>query len=99
VFLRLTVTQSGERLRPGFNEADTPVKAVSQQNAVSMSDITRYRQLPRLALQQEQTQSVAHKDIASLIKDVPTPIAVSYAWAKAVEHKVDVKIIRVLWQD
>jgi len=65
-----------------------------------MSDITGSRQLLRLALQQDQTQPVAYKDIASLIKNVPTdPIAVSYAWAKDVEHNVDVKIIQVLWQD
>jgi hypothetical protein len=64
-----------------------------------MSDITGSRQLLRLALQQGQTQPVAYKDIASLNKNVPTgPVAVSYAWAKDVEHNVDVKILRVLWQ-
>ena len=100
VFLGLTVTHNGERLRPVLNEADARVKVVFLQNVVSMSDITGYRRLLRLALQQCQTQPVAYEDIASLIKDVPTdPIAVSYAWTKDVEHNVDVKIIGVLWQD
>ena len=100
VFLRLTVTHNGERLRPALNEADARVKAVFLRNVVSMSAITVYRRLLRLALQQGQTQPVAYEDTASLIKDIPTdPIAVSYAGAKAVEHNVDVKVIRILWQD
>jgi hypothetical protein len=100
VFLGLTVTHNGERLRPVLNEADARVKAVFLQNVVSMSDITGYRRLLRLALQKGQTQPVAYEDIAPLIKAIPTdPIVVSYAGAKAVEHNVDVKIIRVLWQD
>ena len=99
VFLGLTVTHNGERPRPVLNEADARVKAVFLRRVVSMSDITGSRQLLRLALQQGQTQPVAYKDIASLNKNVPTgPVAVSYAWAKDVEHNVDVKILRVLWQ-
>lgn len=100
VFLGLTVTHTGRRLRPVLNEADARVKSVFLQNVVSMSDITGYRRQLRLALQQGQTQPVAYKDIASLIRAVPTdPVAVSHAWAKDIEHNVDVKIIRVLWQD
>ena len=94
------MTNNGERLRPVLNEADARGKAVFLRKVVSVSDITGSRQLLRLALQQGQTQPVAYKDIASLNKNTPTdPIAVSYAWAKDVEHNVDVKIIGVLWQD
>ena len=100
LFLGLTVTHNGERLRPVLNEADARVKQVFLQNVVSMSDITYDRRLLRLALQQGRTQPIAYKDTAFLIKAVTTdPVAVSYVWAKDVAHNADVKIIRVLWHD
>jgi hypothetical protein len=100
LFLGLTVTHNGERLRPVLNEADARVKEVFLQNVVSMSDITYDRRLLRLALQQGRTQPNTYKDTALLLKAVATdPIAVSYAWAKDVAHDPDVKIIRVLWHD
>jgi hypothetical protein len=100
LFLGLTVTHNGERLRPVLNEADARVKEVFLQNVVSMSDITYDRRLLRLALQQGRTQPNTYKDTALLLKAVATdPIAVSYAWAKDVAHDRDVKIIRVLWHD
>jgi hypothetical protein len=100
LFLGLTVTHNGERLRPILNEADARVKEVFLQNDVSMSDITYDRRLLRLALQQGRTQPTTYKDTALLLKAVATdPIAVSYAWAKDVAHDPGVKIIRVLWHD
>jgi hypothetical protein len=100
LFLGLTVTHNGERLRPILNEADAHVKEVFLQNVVSMSDITYDRRLLRLALQQGRTQPTTYKDTAQLISAVATdPIAVSYAWARDVAHNPDVKIIRVLWHD
>jgi hypothetical protein len=100
LFLGLTVTHNGERLRPVLNEADARVKEVFLQNVVSMSDITYDRRLLRLALQQGRTQPVTYRNTALLIKAVATdPITVGYAWAKDVAHDPGVKIIRVLWHD
>jgi hypothetical protein len=100
LFLGLTVTHNGERLRPVLNEADARVKEVFLQNVVSMSDITYDRRLLRLALQQGRTQPTTYKDTALLLKAVASdPIAVSYAWARDVAHDSGVKILRVLWHD
>jgi hypothetical protein len=100
ISLGLTMTHSGERLWPVLNEADVRAKKVFLQNVVSISDITDDRRLLRLALQQGQTQLVAHKNIASFSKDFPTdPIAGSYTRVTNVENNLDVKILRVIWQD
>lgn len=100
LFLGLTVTHNGNRLRPVLNEADARVNEIFLQNVVSMSDVTYDRRLLRLALIQGQTQPTAYKDIALLIKAVAAdPSAVSYAWAKDVAHDTRIRILRVLWYD
>jgi hypothetical protein len=100
LFLGLTVTHNGSRLRPVLNETDARVKEIFLQNIVSMSDITYDRRLLRLALIQAQTQPAVYKDIAQLIDAVAAdPNAVSYAWTKDVEHDSRIRILRVLWYD
>jgi hypothetical protein len=100
LFLGLTVTHNGNRLRPVLNETDARVKEIFLQNIVSMSDITYDRSLLRLALIQGQTQPTAYKDVALLINAVATdPLVVSYAWARDVEHDPRIRILRVLWYD
>jgi hypothetical protein len=100
LFLGLTVTHNGGRLRPVLNETDARVKEIFLQNIVSMSDITYDRRLLRLALIQGQTQPAVYKDIAQLIAAVAAdPSAVSYAWAKDVGHDARIRILRVLWYD
>jgi hypothetical protein len=100
LFLGLTVTHDGNRLRPVLNEADGRVKEIFLQNIVSMSDITYDRRLLRLSLIQGQTQPTAYKNIALLINSVAAdPSAVSYAWAKDVAHEPRIRILRVLWYD
>lgn len=100
LFLGLTVTHDGDRLRPVLDEADARVKEIFLQNIVSMSDTTYDRSLLRLALIQGQIKPIAYKDIALLLKAVEAdPTAVSYAWAKDVAHDSRIKILRVLWYD
>jgi hypothetical protein len=100
LFLGLTVTYDGSRLRPVLNETDARVKEIFLQNIISMSDITYDRRLLRLALIQGQTQPAVYKDIGQLIGAVAAdPSAVSYAWAKDVAHDVRIRILRVLWYD
>lgn len=100
LFLGLTVTQNGARLRPVLNETDDRVKEIFLQNIVSMSDITYDRSLLRLTLIQGQRQPTAYKDIAVLLEAVAAdPSAVSYAWAKDVAHDSRIRILRVLWYD
>ena len=100
LFLGLTVTQNGDRLRPVLDEADARVKEIFLQNIVSMSDTTYDRSLLRLALIQGQIKPIAYKDIALLLKAVEAdPTAVSYVWAKDVAHDSRIKILRVLWYD
>jgi hypothetical protein len=100
LFLGLTVTQNGDRLRPVLDEADARIKEIFLQNIVSMSDTTYDRSVLRLALIQGQVKPIAYKDIALLIKAVKDdPTAVSYAWAEDVAHDSRIKILRVLWYD
>jgi len=100
LFLGLTVTHNGSRLRPVLNETDARVKEIFLQNIVSMSDITYDRRLLRLALIQGQTQPAVYKDIGHLIEAVAAdPSAVSYAWAKDVAHDARIRILRILWYD
>ncbi len=100
LFLGLTVTHNGDRLRPVLDEADARVKEIFLQNIVSMSDTTYDRSLLRLALIQGQIKPIAYKDIALLLKAVEAdPTAVSYVWAKDVAHDSRIKILRVLWYD
>ena len=67
LFLGLTVTYNGDRLRPVLDEADARVKEIFLQNIVSMSDTTYDRSLLRLALIQGQIKPIAYKDIALLL--------------------------------
>jgi hypothetical protein len=100
LFLGLTMTHDGNRLRPVLNESDDRVKQIFLQNIVSMSDITYDRRLLRLSLIQGQTQPTAYKNITLLINSVAAdPSAVSYAWAKDVAHETRIRILRVLWYD
>ena len=100
LFLGLTVTHNGNRLRPVLNESDGRVKQIFLQNIVSMSDITYDRRLLRLSLIQGQTQPTAYKNITQLINSVAAdPSAVSYAWAEDVAHETRIRILRVLWYD
>jgi hypothetical protein len=100
LFLGLTVTHDGDRLRPVLDEADARVKEIFLQNIVSMSDTTYDRSVLRLALIQGQIKPIAYKDITLLINAVAAdPTAVSYAWAKDVAHDSRIKILRVLWYD
>ena len=100
LFLGLTVTYNGDRLRPVLDEADARIKEIFLQNIVSMSDTTYDRSVLRLALIQGQVKPIAYKDVALLIKAVEAdPTAVSYAWARDVAHDSRIKILRVLWYD
>ena len=54
LFLGLTVTYNGDRLRPVLDEADARIKEIFLQNIVSMSDTTYDRSVLRLALIQGQ---------------------------------------------
>jgi hypothetical protein len=100
LFLGLTLTHEGNRLRPILNEADARVKEVFLQNIVSLSDITYDRRLLQLALQQGRTQPAVYKQTAELLRAVAAdPGAVSYAWSKDVAHDPHIKILRILWHD
>jgi hypothetical protein len=100
LFLGLTVTQNGNRLRPVLNETDARVKEIFLQNIVSMSDITYDRSLLRLTLIQGQRRPTAYGDIALLLKTVAAdPSVVSYAWSKDVARDPRLRILRVLWHD
>jgi hypothetical protein len=100
LFLGLTVTYNGDRLRPVLDEADSRVKEIFLQNIVSMSDTTYDRSVLRLTLIQGQIKPIAYKDIALLLRAVEAdPTAVSYVWAKDVAHDSRIKILRVLWYD
>lgn len=100
LFLGLTVTYGGDRLRPVLDEADARVKEIFLQNIVSMSETTYDHSLLRLALIQGQAKPIVYKDIALLKRAViADPTAVSYAWAKDVAHDPQIKVLRVLWYD
>lgn len=100
LFLGLTVTQHGSRLRPVLNESDSQMKEVFLQNVVSMSESTYDRYVLQLSLQQGRKQPVVYQSTAQLINRVATdPSAVSYAWRKDVEHDGRIRILRVVWHD
>jgi hypothetical protein len=100
LFLGLTVTPNGTRLRPVLNEADPRIKELFLQNIVSMSDRTYDRYVLRMTLLQGKTQPVAYDNSADLISAVAAdPSIVGYAWAKDVVHDPRIRILRVLWQE
>ena len=100
LFLGLTVTHHGNRLRPVLNEADPEIKELFLQNIVSMSDSTYDRYLLRLTLLQGRTQPAVYRANAELINTVAAdPTVVGYVWARDVAHDPRVKILRVVWHD
>jgi hypothetical protein len=100
LFLGMTVTHNGDRLRPLLNEAEPRLKEVFLQNIVSMTDMTYDRRTLRLALQGGRSLPVVYSDKVMLINSVAAdPTAVSFAWAKDVQHDKRIRILRVLWQD
>jgi hypothetical protein len=100
LFLGLTVTHNGMRLRPLLNETDEHVKTIFLQNVVSMSEITYDRHLLGMALKQGRSQPGIYKEAALLYAAVAAdPSAVSFAWLKDVERNPRLKVLRVLWHD
>jgi len=100
LFLGLTVTHSGNRLRPLLNEADARMKEIFLQNVVSMSDDTYDRYGLRLSLQQGRAPPTAFKNVAVLMDAVASDIsAVSFAWKRDVERDSRIRVLRVLWHD
>ena len=100
LFLGLTVTQHGTRLRPVLNEADPKIKQLFLQNIVSMSDSTYDRYVLRLTLLQGRTQPTVYRSNAELINAVAAdPTIVGYVWARDVAHDPRIKILRVVWHD
>jgi hypothetical protein len=100
LFLGLTVTQHGNRLRPALNEADPQIKVLFLQNIVSMSESTYDRYVLRLTLLQGRSPPMVYKTNAELINAVASdPTVVGYAWAKDVAHDPRVKILRTVWHD
>jgi hypothetical protein len=100
LFLGMTVTHEGDRLRPLLNDGDSRVRDIFLQNIVSMTDMTYDRRILRLALQGGRSLPTIFKDKVQLINAVAAdPTAVSYAWAKDVQHDRRIRILRVLWHD
>jgi hypothetical protein len=100
LFLGLTVTQHGARLRPLLNESDTRLRDIFLQNIVSMSDSIYDRYLLQLSLKQGRTQPMIYRENSQLISSVAgDTAAVSYAWLKDVEHDSRIRILRVVWHD
>jgi hypothetical protein len=100
LFLGLTVTHEGVRLRPLLNESDEQVKTVFLQNVVSMSEITYDRYLLGMALKQGRPQPDVYRNTAQLYAAVAAdPSVFSVAWLKDVEHNPRLKVLRVLWHD
>jgi hypothetical protein len=100
LFLGLTVTRNGSRLRPLLNEADAKIKALFLQNIVSLSDSTYDRYVLRLSLLQGRTQPMVYRSESELIDAVAAdPTAVGYAWLKDVARDPRVRILRVVWHD
>jgi hypothetical protein len=100
LFLGMTVIHNGDRLRPLLNEAEPRLKDVFLQNIVSMTDMTYDRRILRLALQGGRSLPATYTDRVTLINTVAAdPTAVSFAWARDVQHDKRIKILRVLWHD
>jgi hypothetical protein len=100
LFLGMTVIHNGDRLRPLRNESEPRLKDVFLQNVVSMTDMTYDRRLLRLALQGGRSLPAIYADKVMLIDTVAAdPTAVSFAWAKDVQHDKRIRVLRVLWHD
>jgi hypothetical protein len=100
LFLGLTVTRHGARLRPVLNEADPKIKELFLQTIVSMSASTYDRYVLRLSLLQGRTQPTVYKSNAELINAVAAdPAVVGYVWARDVAHDPRIRILRIVWHD
>jgi hypothetical protein len=100
LFLGMTVTHDGERLRPLVNESDPEMKDIFLQNIVSMTDMTYDRRLLRLTLQSGRSLPDVYRDTAALLNAVAAdPHAISFARAREVQHDRRIKVLRVLWHD
>jgi hypothetical protein len=100
LFLGMTVTHDGTRLRPLLNEADPQIQSVFLQNVVSMTGTVYDRLVLRLAMAGEATVPAAYTNTQVLLAAVAgNHNAVSYAWAKDVERDKRIKILRTLWHD
>lgn len=100
LFLGLTVTDHGNRLRPVLNESDPEIKELFLQNIVSMSDSTYDRYVLRLSLLQGRTQPTVYRSNAELVNAVAAdPTVVGYVWARDVARDPRVKVLRVVWHD
>jgi hypothetical protein len=100
LFLGMTVIHDGKRVRPLVNEADPQLKEVFLQNIVSMTEVTYDRRVLRLALQQGLSIPVTYTDVTALLDEIAAdPTAVTFAWAREVQHDKRIKVLRVLWHD
>src|SRR6202165_6114179 len=70
LFLGMTVTHNGDRLRPLLNEAEPRLKDVFLQNVVSMADMTYDRRLLPLALQGGRSLPVTYTEKVMLINNL-----------------------------
>ncbi len=100
LFLGMTVMHDGDRLRPLLNEADWYLKQVFLQNVVSMTDVTYSRRVSGLARQEGRPSPPTYTDAVPLLDALAAdPTAVSFAWARDVQHDRRIKVLRVLWHD
>jgi hypothetical protein len=100
LFLGLTVTHNGSRVKPLLNESDPQIRNIFLQNVVSMTETVYDRRVLRLAMAGETTLPAIYTDRNSLLNAVAgNRSAVSYAWAHDVEQDKRFKILRTLWHD
>ena len=100
LFLGMTVTRSSGRLRPLLNDSDVQMRNVFLQNVVSMTDTVYDRRILRLAMAAETNLPPRYTDKDALLSAVAgNKLAISYAWARDVEHDKRFKILRTLWHD
>jgi hypothetical protein len=100
LFLGMTVTRSSGRLRPLLNDSDVQMRNVFLQNVVSMTDTVYDRRILRLAMAGEANLPPRYADKEVLLSAVAAnKLAISFAWARDVEHDRRFKILRTLWHD
>jgi hypothetical protein len=97
LFLGLTVTRNGVRLRPVLNESDPRIKALFFKDIVAMSDHTYDRYVLRLALLQGRTEPAVFASRLALLNAVASdPTVVGYMWAKDAARDPRVRILRTV---
>ena len=100
LFLGMTVAHNGARLKPYLNESDAQIRDLFLQNVVSMTDTLFDRRVLRLAMAGEANVPARYTATPELLDAVAhNRLAVSYAWARDVEHDKRIKILRTLWRD